>query len=530
MMDVLILVRRLAAGVWKHRWKAMLVTWLVCVFGWTTVYLLPDIYEARAQVYVDADSRLAEVMGEVGVAPGVGSRVFIVRQAMLGRPQLARVARETDLDLRARTAAEKEALLLELRDKIGVNSGRTSQAKNLYTISFADRERETALSVVQALLNSFVEDVLDMKAQGSEEVSDYLQDQVQHYQDLLSEAELRLANFKKKNVGLLPNDRGDVFARLQSEMDLINEFRSQLRVETDRREELRRQLGSASPYADESQLSSEAVLGIGKTTNSEIKDLESRRSELMLVYTERHPDVVAVDEQLKILVEKRKAELAEMTGGDSGIEGAADSTNPVYQNVQIALNESGVRVAALRSKIAQSQSTIDRLKTQIDTIPEIEAEYSQLTRDYDQYRSLYNELLMQRERERMGSVGEERDVVTFNIIDPPSVGVEPVAPPRVFLLIAVLVLASAAGIGSAFIMDQLRPVFHDHKTLASVTGRPVLGIVSLTWVDRHKSMRQRELSAFVTVGVALLGVFILVVAFNEEGVRAMHQLIWRVTG
>ena len=133
---------------------------------------MPDIFEARAQVYVDADSRLAEVMGQVGVAPGVGSRVFVVRQAMLGRPQLERVARETDLDLRARTVAEKEELILELRDKIGVTSGRSSQARNLFTISFADRDRETALAVVQTLLNTFVEDVLEMKAQGSEEVSE----------------------------------------------------------------------------------------------------------------------------------------------------------------------------------------------------------------------------------------------------------------------------------------------------------------------------------------------------------------------
>ena len=313
-------------------------------------------------------------------------------------------------------------------------------------------------------------------------------------------------------------------------MELVADLRSQLRVETDRRQELRRQLGSETPYVDESQLGPEAVAVIGKSTNSEIRDLESRRAELLLIYTERHPDVVAIDEQLKLLVEQRQAELAEMAGKDSGMEGVADATNPVYQNVQIALNESGVRIAGLRGQISQSQSVIDGLNAQIDTIPEIEAEYAKLTRDYDQFRSLYNELLMQRERERMGSVGEERDVVTFNIIDPPSVGFEPVAPPRVLLLVAVLVLACGAGIGFAFLLDQLRPVFHDAKTLRVRTDRPVLGVVSLTWLDRHKSQRRRELGAFVTMGVALIGVFTMVVIFQEEGVRVLHQLIWRLSG
>ena len=90
-------------GSWRYRWAAMITAWVVCLFGWMTVFSMADIYEARARVYVDADSRLADVMGQVGVAPGIGSRVFVVRQAMLGRPILERVARETDLDLRART-------------------------------------------------------------------------------------------------------------------------------------------------------------------------------------------------------------------------------------------------------------------------------------------------------------------------------------------------------------------------------------------------------------------------------------------
>ena len=103
MHDLIKQIRTEIHGMWRYRWAAMFVTWVICIGAWTSIFSMPDIYEASAKVYVDADSRLAEVMGQVGVAPGVGSRVFVVRQAMLGRPQLERVARETDLDLRART-------------------------------------------------------------------------------------------------------------------------------------------------------------------------------------------------------------------------------------------------------------------------------------------------------------------------------------------------------------------------------------------------------------------------------------------
>ena len=107
--------------------------------GWFYIYTLPNIYEARAQVFVDADSRLVEVMGQVGVAPGVGATVFVVRQAMLGRPQLEKVARDTGLDARASTEEEYEDLITRLQENISIDSGRSSVARNLYTISFMDQ-------------------------------------------------------------------------------------------------------------------------------------------------------------------------------------------------------------------------------------------------------------------------------------------------------------------------------------------------------------------------------------------------------
>ena len=88
MREIIQLVLTEIRGMWRFRWIAMAIAWAVCVVGWMYVYTMPNVYEARSQVFVDADSRLVEVMGEVGVAPGVGATVFVVRQAMLGRPQL----------------------------------------------------------------------------------------------------------------------------------------------------------------------------------------------------------------------------------------------------------------------------------------------------------------------------------------------------------------------------------------------------------------------------------------------------------
>jgi polysaccharide chain length determinant protein (PEP-CTERM system associated) len=527
MRELLQLIRTEVRGTWRFRWVAMLVAWVICISGWLYVYTLPNIYEARAQVFVDADSRLAEVMGEVGVAPGVGAAVFVVRQAMMGRPQLEAVAEQTGLAARAEAPDEYDNLIVHLQETISIAPGRFSEARNLYTISFKDRDRQMAISVVTALLDNFVENVLELNDQGSLEATGYLDDQLSYYGDLLSESEQRLAEFKKQNIGLLPGESGGIFERLQDEMDLLKQLRRDLGVETDRREALRSQLRAEKPNLPEGTVLPGSTEPPGSPTETAIRELESQRSSLLLTYTPRHPDVVAINEQLEQLYETRRRELASLEAqgdGIDGIEGVSNASNPVYQNVQIALNQSSVRIAGLRSEIAQHEEVLSELRDQINTIPDVEAKFSQLNRDYDQYRALYNQLLVQKERERMGEPGANREVVSFKITEPPSAALDPVAPPRTFFLLFVLLLGLGAGGGIAFLKHTNDPVFCDVNTLRKISGKPVLGAISMTWEDAYRASRHSSLVHFGAAGSLLILTFLVSVALQDDAVSALQEL------
>lgn len=512
-------------GSWRYRWYAVLAAWSVCVVGWLLVLRMPDIYEARTQVFVDADSRLADVMDQVGATPGVGSQVFVVRQALLARPQLEYTARETGLDKRATTAEEQEALIANLRENIVVSTGRSGESRRLFTISYRDRDRAMALRVVETLLDTFVNDVLKLKDKGTEQATGYLQDQLEYYGGLLSEAEKKLAEFKRQNVGLLPGESGGIFERLQVEMKLLKDVQSELEIELDRQAELRRQLSSEEPYIPESSEGSGGTLLPGSSSEETIRELEAQRTQLLLVYTERHPDVVAITEQLAQLYKKQEAERAALAKSGKGIEGAANATNPVYQGVQIALNESGVRIATLRSQLSQRQRIVNDLNNQINTIPEVEARFAELTRDYSQYRSLYDELLGQRERERLATAGEDRDVVTFNVTEPPAADLEPVAPMRALFLSAVLVIGLGIGAFLAWVIHQLNPIFHDARSLRDFAHRPVLGVVSMTWLERNRVRRRLNLLSFATASAALMFVCALIIVFQDPLVLFVETLV-----
>lgn len=530
MQELLYLFRNELRGSWRYRWIALAVAWGICLIGWALVYSLPNVYRAGAQVYVDAQSRLAEVMGQVGVSPGVGSRVFVVRQAMLGRPQLERVASETGLDQRARTPEEEEELYDYLRENVQINTGRTSQSSNLYTITFEDSDRSMALAVVQTLLDTFVEDVLKLKEQGTTEVDSYLNEQLTHYSNLLEEAEQKLADFKKKYVGLLPGESGGVFDRLQAEMNILQNAQLELQIEADRREELRRQLRSEDPLLPETATGQNGVPIPGSRLSGRIESLEQQRAELLLTYTPKHPDVIALNEQLEQLYVQQRSEREAMSRSGGGMEGASNATNPVYQSTQIALNESSVRIATLRSQVQQHQATVDRLREQINTIPEVEAELASLTRDYDQYRALYNEIMLRKERERMGKVGEEQDVVSFNVTQPPAVAIEPVGPKRTLMLFGVLIFGLGCGGGIAFLLNQINPVFHDIHSLRRYIPRPILGQVSVTLLGQKRRAKRIDILSFATATSTLIVVFVGILVFQEPAVRFVRNIVVLTTG
>jgi polysaccharide chain length determinant protein (PEP-CTERM system associated) len=528
MHELLHIIRNEVRGAWRYRWPAMIAVWAICLLGWTAVYSLPNIYQSNAQVYVDAQSRLAEVMGQVGVSPGVGARVFVVRQAMLGQPQLERVARETGLDRRATSAEEEEALYAELQEKIQVSTGRTSESSNLYTITFEDRDRDMALAVVRTLLNTFVEDVLELKEAGTEQVDSYLADQLAYYKDRLEAAEQKLADFKKKNVGLLPGESGGVFERLQQEMAQLKQVEVDLKIERDRRDELRRQLQSDAPYLPENAEAANGVKLPGSATSDRVGELEKQRADLLLTFTARHPDVIALNEQLEQLYAQQEAERAALMRGGGGMEGAANANNPVYQTAQIALNESSVSIVGLQSKLLEHQTSVGQLREQIDTIPQVEAELATLTRDYDQYRALYSEILLRKERERMGKVDEGSDVVSFNVTAPPTVGLEPVGPKRTLLIFGVLILGLGAGGGLAFVLNQAHPVFHDTEGLRRFMGRPVLGQVSMTLLGERRRARHADVLSFVAATTVLIAFFAGVLVLQEPGVRLVRAALGQV--
>jgi polysaccharide chain length determinant protein (PEP-CTERM system associated) len=447
------------------------------------------------------------------------------------------VAQEAGLlDSRTATPQQRVRVINNLRDRITLTvstaggpqeGGDRESAGSIYAIEYRDVSRDRALKVVEILQNRFIENTLGGKRTGNRGAQNFLVNQIQDYETRLRAAEDRLAEFKKQNIGLMPTESGGYFNRLQTEMDAVATAQSKLALATSRRVELQRQLRGEAPVA--AAVGNTGLPGTpgagqgGGDSLSRIRETQARLDELLLRFTDKHPDVIAARETLDQLKQRRTAELDALRRGDPNAAASSGaSSNPVYQSIQLQLNQAEVEIASLRRELGDHQSRVAELRKMLDTMPQVEAEYARLNRDYDVTKKNYTALVERLEKSRLGEDATTSGSIRFDVIEPPAAGFKPVSPNRELLILAVLGAAIVVGAGIAFLLHTLRPVFTSTRLLAQSTGLQVLGAISMVWLDNEHMKLRSSYWRYSLAVVALLVCGGVVMQLSRMGMRLAH--------
>jgi polysaccharide chain length determinant protein (PEP-CTERM system associated) len=485
-----------AKATWQRRWWGVAVAWLVCIVGWTWVMMIPDRYQASARVYVDTQSLLKPLLSGLTIEPNVEQQIKLMTRQLVSRPTLEKVARMTDLDVKAQTPEQTEAMLDGLASKISIaDAGR----ENLYTISYQDADGALAKKVVQSLLTIFVETSLGKTRQDISSSQRFIEEQLQQYQQKLVDAENALTQFKQKHIGMMPGQGGDYYAKLAETTAQLRQAQLDQQEAVNRRNQLKRQLADEEP-----ELTAAAAVSTNTEIDGRIQALQKQMDQLRLQYTNLHPDIQGTQRLIEQLEAQKKAQL---TGGAGGAAGARIE-NPVYQQLTIAIAEADATVASLNARVAEYQRRYGELRSASNMIPEVEQEYTQLMRDYGVYRQNYDALLKRRESATMsGEVESKTDTVDFRVIDPPFVPSQPAWPNRPLLLSLVTLGGLVVGVAVAFLLSQLRRTVTDRRVLRELTGLPLLGAVSRVENDETRRRKRKGLVAYLAALGSLVAAY-----------------------
>jgi polysaccharide chain length determinant protein (PEP-CTERM system associated) len=509
----------ISRGIWQRRWLGLGVAWLAGILGAVALFKMPDRYEASARVHVDTQSVLRPLMSGLAVEPNIDQMVNILSRTLISRPNIEKLIRMTDMDLSASSPREHERTVDSLMSKIRIRGG---GRENLYTLSYRDSRPENAKKVVQSMLSIFVESGLGDKRQDTVQARRFIEEQIRIYEQRLTDAENRRKDFKLKYMGIMGSGGRDYFGRLTSVKEQLVQAQTELHAAEQSRDALKREMTGEDPVflpeAGTSAPTSEP--GIVPELDARIESMKKALDELLRRYTEKHPDVIGTRRVIAELEQQRKKEIAaRRKASPTGLSSSSLDKNPVYQQLKFAYAEAEAKVAALRARVDAYQAEYERLHAAQQNIPRIEAELAQLDRDYAIQKRNYDNLVQRRESAAMSSEMDAAGSAAFRIIDPPRVSSTPVEPNRLLLLPLLLVAALGAGVFASFLWSQIRPMIHDGRGLRAISGRPLLGSISLVPDENLVARDRRMLTAFLgslATLVAFYGASVALVLWNSR--------------
>ena len=470
-----------ANSLWRRRWLAVGVAWIMCLLGWFATALIPDTYTSSGRIYVDTSNTLRPLLEGLAVETDVGAEVRVMQQTLLSRPNLEAVARMTDLDITATTPGEIEKLLDSLHKRTTIRA----EQSNLFTISFADADPQLARDVVQALITIFVESNLGQSRTEMDAARRFIDRKISEYSKQLEEAEQRLAVFKQSNLNLLPGQAG-YHARLErAEQDLVN-AEIDLKDAVTRSTVLRRELETMPEVIE----STSEIIGVftgsqGPPSDVAVRlfEIEKQLDDMLTQYTAKHPDVVRLKRRLAVLEEEMAKELS-ADGGPMGAAPQAPTTrntepNPVFAEVKLRLIQEESDIETLKSRVNRTGAEAVKLRGLAHQVPAVEAELTKLNRDYNIIKANYETLLSRRESAKISQDRETTsEKVQYRLVDPAEVPAFPSGPPRALFLTLVLIAGLGAGVAFAWALVVLDDTFSNTLSMGNDLDRPILGTVS----------------------------------------------------
>lgn len=513
-------------GMWRYRWWAAGTAWIIAMFGWFYIYSMPDVYRASARVYVDTKSLMGPIFEGLAIRDNFSAQVEAVSRALLTRPNLEAVARATDLDLRVSSPQQMEMLITRLQQEIKVEGNRE---RNVFSISYDDQNRAKARDVVAAIVDAFVENSLQGQGDDAEMTARALDSEIRQHEGRLLTAENDLSQFKKDNLGYMPDDRGDYYSRLQQALAAVNQAESQLRQVRERRDELQRQTVGEEPVFGIMTTMPAGPASIGCSQQGQIAQLQGELASLQVDFTDKHPSIVSLREIIASLEgacgnEREAAMAAGLPPGMSGDQPL--QANPVYQSLRIQLSNAEVELVGLQSQLATHRATVNELRANVDKIAEVETQLKQLNRDYGVVQARYQELLQRREqlrsKERLDPV---TDGVQFRTLEPPFAALEPVGPDRPMFLVMAMLFALGAGAAVALGLNQLKPVFFTRRSVQRIAGLPVLGSVSMLLTPKQARARRREAVVWGAACASLVAATVLLMTFHSQGAAGLRLIL-----
>jgi len=521
--------------------------------------LWPSSYRSTATILIEQQEIPPDLVRST-ISSYADERIQVISQQVMTRANLMQIIEKYNLYTSYRRTHTNEETLERLTkdihldivkaDVVDQRSGSKTTATIAFTLSYDGESPAGAQKIANELVSLYLNENLKNRRQKTAETSTFLAEEAAKLSDHISEIEKKLAAFKTKNMGRLP-ELVQLNMQLRDRTDSeLKEIDRQLLSLEDRRIFLESQLAQIKPNTPLMSASGDRILDSGER----LKALQAQYASLSGVYSPSHPDIVRMRREIDALqkesgggaesqesakkliglraelaaarekysedhpdVVKLKKSIAALEADQAAPKSAAGAKapavkpeNPAYIALQGQLEATVSETKSLRAKQGQLKSKIASYEQRLVETPQVEREYLDLARDQETSVARYREI---KSKQMQAQISQELERDSkgerFSLIDPPQLPEQPRSPNRPAILLVGFVLSMGGGLGAAAVLESLDHSVRNSKTLVNLLEVPLLAVIPYMETPQEKLHKRRATWIIVVTSLAALAVLLL---------------------
>ncbi len=482
---------------------------------WSASWVLPSRYRSGTLILVEQPSMPKDYVTP-NVTDDLQSRLQSITQQILSRTRLLHIIEQLNLYAANRGRLNPDELVERMRKDIDIELVRDARNQiTSFNIYYSSHDPHTAQDVTSELSNLFISENLERRQQKSEDTTKFLEQQLETARQTLAEQEEKVRAYKDQHLGELPT-------QLNSNLQILSGLQSQLQNEEDGLNADRQQNAYLQSMLEQSRAFQRtpkngdgAPVGI-PALDQELDKLKAQLADLSSHYTDRHPDVRKLKDQIAKTEKMRAQALAELKAGATATSGSGnppddgDSRDGATIQLQGQLKANQIDIASKEHEIAALKAKINDYQGRLNQEPVREQQFADLTRGYEQSKANYDELLKKKNSSQMATSMELlQQGEHFQMIDPPSLPLKPDFPNRlkfcgIGLGIGIALGALVAG-GTEFLDDRL----YNEKALKDLLPVTVISeIPEITTLEEDRRQAKKIWISWATTGLVFATILV----------------------
>jgi polysaccharide chain length determinant protein (PEP-CTERM system associated) len=455
----------------KHWWILP-----ACALGCGTLSIsvatqLPKQYTSQTLVLVARPTVPEEYVKPV-VTEDLSQRLASMKEQILSRTRLEPIIEKFNLYANDRAKLPMDDLIERLRKAVVISALEampgTQGSLPGFSVNVSFNDPQIAQQICTEITSMFMEQNARSLEQQASRTTSFIGQQLDEAKAKLDEQDAKLAQFQRQNMGLLPSETQrnlSLLASLNSELDATTQALTREQQDKSMNETLLSQ-------QEANWKASQAAAQNPDTLEEQLQTRQEQLTVLKSRYTEDHPDVVKLQNEIAEL--KKKIEQMP-SADDSSTKSHKHTEPPQIQQLRTRIKQEELNYAEQGKRQAKIQEQIRVIEGHIEASPMVELQLKELTRSYDSALAFYNDLLKKRDNSAMArDLVHQQEGEQFRVLDPPSLPTSPSFPKMLNFAGGGLGGGAVLGLAILYLLMAMDKTLHTEREVETYLKLPVL--------------------------------------------------------